>query len=761
MPLMLRRTFGALLLLFSILLTTALAATPSPWTGRSLAGALRELSGADVQFVFSSRLLPDSLTVGDLAGPLSPTDPVALARTLLASRGLGLDPIGNGVFAVVRIGPAPSPPLRDSPAAPDLAEIVVSASRYRFEDATASVARLAGTDLADTPGIGEDPLRSLAQLPGIVQSDLSAQSHVRGGEEGETLTLLDGFPLRRVFHLPGYQTPFSVIDAGLVRSADIYTGGFPARYGNRMSAVFDLRSIDSSDEPAHSIGIDSFNASARAAGDGPGGFDWLASARIGTLSPLLQAFAPSAGNPHYNDSYVRAGFGDADTLRLTGNFLRARDELSIKDARHGEQAQIEDLLRYYWLRADRNFGERVSATLWLGQSVIDSMRDGQLDNPSQAVGSVLDVRNSTLWDLRAQVNWELSDAHLFEFGGEFTREYASYRYDASARYTEDIAALFGRSSSFERHAHLDPRRNRSSAFTAYRWRVTDRITAEAGLRAQLVVTESESRWGSTDPRLGLHWQLNPSTQLHLNWGRYHQIDEIQELKVEDGLITFPPPQRSEHLIVGMQHQLANGVGLRLEAYSKQQTKPRARFENLFDRRTILPEIAPDRIGIEPGFARIRGVELSGDYRSPHWRGWLSGGWARAEDTESGIETLRSWDAGWSTTAGGAWDRGPWSASATLALHQGFPTTALLQTPTGSVIDERNGTRLPRFLNLNLRMDYSQKVALGEIRYSAELLNSLDQPNDCCTDLVRSADGFTLRRLHGLPLLPSLGVRWSW
>ncbi len=77
---------------------------------------------------------------------------------------------------------------------------------------------------------------------------------------------------------------------------------------------------------------------------------------------------------------------------------------------------------------------------------------------------------------------------------------------------------------------------------------------------------------STDPRLGLQWQLNPSTQLHVNWGRFHQIDEIQELKVEDGLVTFPPPQQSEHLILGVEHQLANGVGLRLEAYSKQQSQ---------------------------------------------------------------------------------------------------------------------------------------------------------------------------------------------
>lgn len=759
---MFRRLVRGVFVIAPFIATAAFGGQASYWAGRSLTSALRELSSPAARFVFSSRLLPESLTVGDIPSLPAGSDALTTARILLASRGLGLEPVGNSVYAIVRMDPAPPP--RAGPTAPgrsDLQEIIVSASRYRFADSTASFAGLEASDLADRPGVGEDPMRALGQLPGMVQTAGSAQSHVRGGEEGETLILLDGFPLRRVFHLSGYQAPFSVIDADLIRSADIYTGGFPARYGNRMSAVFDLRTIDATDEPAHSIGVDAFNASARIAGVNGANVGWLASARVGTLSPLLQTFAPSVGNPRYTDSYLRAGFGEADTLRVTGSFLWARDEFSIADAKRGERGDIEDLLRYIWVRADRNFGPTVSATAWLGQSEIQSHREGELDDPDEAAGSVRDVRHSTLWDLRAQLGWSPSDSHLFEFGGEFTHESAVYRYDAAARYTSATAALFDRSSSFERHTAIAPRRNRSAAFAAYRWRLTDRITAEAGMRAQYVATESESGEWSTDPRLGLRWQVAPATRLHVNWGRYHQIDEVQELKVEDGLSAFPPAQRSEHLIVGVEHRLAAGIGLRLEGYSKQQSQPRERFENLFNRRTLLPEIAPDRIAIAPDFARIRGVELSADYRVPGWHGWAGGGWFRAEDSVAGVLTPRSWDPGWSANAGGAWDRGPWSASATLTVHRGFPSTALIRTPVGSVLGERNGTRLPRYVNLDLRVDYHQSVALGEVRYSAELLNSLNQANDCCTDLASDADGFSLRRLHGLPLLPSVGVRWTW
>jgi hypothetical protein len=165
-----------------------------------------------------------------------------------------------------------------------------------------------GDSLAAQPGIGEDAIRALGRLPGLAQNGISAQSSIRGGESGELLTLLDGFPLRQAFHIPGYQSVFGVLDPGLIDEAEVYTGGFPVRYGNRMGGVFDLSTIDATQEPRTALGLSVFNAMARSGGNLEiANVDWLAAARVGTLSPLIDALARDAGRPTYSDVYARAG----------------------------------------------------------------------------------------------------------------------------------------------------------------------------------------------------------------------------------------------------------------------------------------------------------------------------------------------------------------------------------------------------------------------------------------------------------------------
>jgi hypothetical protein len=145
--------------------------------------------------------------------------------------------------------------------------VVVEASRYAIAGSESEGAlRVAGIDLARQPEVAEDPIRALRHLPGVMQSSLSAASNLRGGETNEVLVLLDGFPLRQLYHLPGYQSPFSVLDEDLVGSIEAFTGGFPARYGNRLAGVFDIRSTDAGDAPRNSVGLSFFNARARMAG---------------------------------------------------------------------------------------------------------------------------------------------------------------------------------------------------------------------------------------------------------------------------------------------------------------------------------------------------------------------------------------------------------------------------------------------------------------------------------------------------------------
>ena len=139
--------------------------------------------------------------------------------------------------------------------------VVVEASRYALAaDAASGAQRIDAVDLANQPNVADDPIRALRRLPGVVQGGLSAASNLRGGETSEVLVLLDGFPLRQPFHLPGYQSPFSLLEEDLIDSIDVFTGGFPARYGNRLAGVFDIESAEAGQAPKTAIGISFINA---------------------------------------------------------------------------------------------------------------------------------------------------------------------------------------------------------------------------------------------------------------------------------------------------------------------------------------------------------------------------------------------------------------------------------------------------------------------------------------------------------------------
>jgi hypothetical protein len=114
--------------------------------------------------------------------------------------------------------------------------------RARFEEeAGATVIELARSDVERLPGLAEsDVLRAVEVLPGVIStSDFSASFNVRGGAADQNLILLDGIPIYNPFHLGGV---FSVFNTDMVERTELLAGGFPARYGGRVSSVLDVRS---------------------------------------------------------------------------------------------------------------------------------------------------------------------------------------------------------------------------------------------------------------------------------------------------------------------------------------------------------------------------------------------------------------------------------------------------------------------------------------------------------------------------------------
>jgi hypothetical protein len=655
---------------------------------------------------------------------------------------------------------APELDVRLEPDGLQLAEVVVSTSRYAIDRAGALGAlNIDGDTLAFQPVIGEDALRALGRLPGIAQNGMSAQSNIRGGETGELLTLLDGFPLRQAFHHPAYQNVFGVIDPGLVGDAVVYTGGFPVRYGNRMGGVFDLGTVNADHTPTSAVGLSVFNAMGRNAGRlEKFNLDWLGAARVGTLRPLVELVDKESTRPSYADVYARVGYGEPDRLRVSANILWTRDELGIDRDGYGETAQMESRNRYLWLRADRDFTDEIQAIFWLGHSTIDSFRKGSIAREDVSTGEVEDQRSSQYRELRGRVTWQLASRHWLEGGFEWTDEGAVYRYAASAAYAPAVAELFGIDDSLERQTTLRPDRERVSVFAGYRWQVLDSLTSEFGLRTQRTITAgSTAESWLLDPRFSLRWELSSAWELRAHWGRFHQTDEVHELKIEDGLNSFPEAQESDHIIFGVDHRLSNGLALRAEAFRKFQRDPRPRFENMLDPLTLLPEIGPDRVEIAPTAGSVRGAEISAiaDGATLSW--WAGFSWSKAEDGLQGVRVKRSWDQTWAVTAGVDWIRGDWRFGAAATSHRGWPTTLIEDSELGT----RNGARFGTRAALDLRAEYRRPLSVGSLALTFELMNAVNIGNTCCYKLIPGEDGsFTTRTSDWLPLVPSIGALWE-
>jgi outer membrane cobalamin receptor len=136
-----------------------------------------------------------------------------------------------------------------------LDEVVVMADEPTLvEDVQMSKISVPITTIKSMPALfGEvDILKTLQLLPGI-QSGAEGTSgiYVRGGGPDQNLILLDGVPVYNASHLFGF---FSVFNSDAVKHVDVYKGGFPARYGGRLSSVLDIRMKEGNMQEWHGEG---------------------------------------------------------------------------------------------------------------------------------------------------------------------------------------------------------------------------------------------------------------------------------------------------------------------------------------------------------------------------------------------------------------------------------------------------------------------------------------------------------------------------
>ena len=728
-----------------------------------LADALVRLQAQGHRIVFSAALVPSDLEIEVASVTL------ANVRRALPAAGLQMEQAdGYWLVTTAPVGDAPAPPPPEIVLTVDeeIETIIVTGTRHRLpqRSVTGSTTTVLADEVSMVPVLAGDAMRITNRLPGVSSVGVSARPRVRGGLQDELLIMVDGVELLDAFHLADFQSVFSTIDDRTVDAIDVYTGGFPVRYGNRMSGVMEVSTLKQADKPGTEVGLSIFSLFANKRGSLGEKTDYLVSARRGNLDLVTKVVNSSVGTPRYHDAYARLSHQLSDSMQLFGGIFYTRDDVSLEDDDKSAKSDVDS--RYLWTRVDIDHTPQLSSSSVF--TYTDTKREKNQFSPEEDEDAqgFLDYRQKTRkYALRTDLSYQLGE-RLMEFGWQV--EYARSEYDATAVISHgDLGVILGGEESFAFDIHTDPKGWAGGAYWSGEFPLGQRWVLQPGIRWDFQEYDPQRSSDHVSPRVGLKYSPSQTFTLRVDAGRFHQPQGIHELQASDGVDSFFRPQRSDHFIAGFEWVVLPDWELRAEVYEKQYRHTRARFENLFNPFVMIPELEPDRVGFAPDRARAKGVDV--EIRravGERFSGILRYSYMDAEDRIDSVWIPRRWSQRHTWNAIVTWEAENYTLAAAATWHTGWrsarPPESIGEDETLLIVDVLNNFELPEYLSIDLSISRTWELGRSTLTVFADITNILNRDNLAGIDYdLDDEDGvflFTPDEETLMPLVPSIGVR---
>ena len=740
-------------------------------TGAPLGGARVELVGTRFATVSSDRgfFSLSGVPMGDYTARISR---LGFRPTLVSRLRLGVD---------VDL-PTLDVPLELAPVS--LAAVVVTPGYFgMMESGLAAPQTMSRARIETVPQIGEDIYRAVNRLPGVTSNDFSADFYVRGGSGSELYVTLDGLELVEPFHLKDLGGGLSIIDSRAMGGVELITGGFSAEYGDRLTGVFGMRSLDPTTERARtSLGLSVMNARLMSQGHFAGGRGgWLLSARRGYLDLALKlANAADSLEPRYYDLFAKAQYDLGAAGRIAIHGLDAGDALTYLDT---PDPSIRSRYRssYGWITWSGPVGPRLRQQTVASVGRLSWRRDGEAIDRGTVTALVDDNRSLTIGGVRQDWSLHLTDRALVKFGADVKRGAAEYDYWSHVlRYGVEYTPSATLVPRWDTTAiTTSPRGTRLGAYVAPRIRPLSSVTMEVGLRYD---RSSHTDDEVVSPRLNLAWQPRLGTTLRGAWGQYAQSQPLSGLQALDGVDEFSQAERAEHRVIGLDQSLPKGLMARAELYERRLSDPRPRFLSAGPSIEVFPEITWDRVRIAPTSGLARGAELLISRDIGGRTDWSVGyALASASDRIDGRDVPRSTDQRHTFTADWAFRPASnrWRFSVAGVWHSGWPYTpaiVVVDTLENSpsifsiqptwVPGDLNSERLPAYRRLDARYTRYFDTRSGRVSMFLEVYNLLDIHNrrgyhtNLSVDPQRRRVTFGRGREDWIPRLPTFGLTYE-
>jgi hypothetical protein len=668
-----------------------------------------------------------------------------------------------------------------------LAQEVVTPGFYGImSQSVAAPQTLTREDIETGAQLVEDLYRAATRIPGVASNDLSSAFHVRGGSNDELYATLDGVELLEPFHLKDFDGGLSILDVGAIGGVSLTTGGYGAEYGDRMSGVFEMRTVDTRPErPITTLAVSLTNLRGMSQGsfdDGKGG--WLLSARRGYLEYALKLANEDNLKPTYFDGLAKVEYRLGDKHALSAHLLVAQDGMHLVDGPDDPVLDSEYSSRYAWLRWNADWSERVLSRTLFSFGNLEWQRHGIGISPLDDVQNltVADDRSYNTGGVRQDWSFALSEQLYLRAGFQFAAQTGHYDYYRTERPAIIVDNRFSLRYDTTQ-VNLDPDGSRMGAYVTQRLRLWSPLTVEAGVRYDRY-THSDDAW--LDPRVSASLRLGTSTTLRAAWGIYHQAEQLYRLQVQDGVSQFGEPERSEHRIVGVEQTLFHGLTARVEAYDK-KLEVRPRFISLDHRLDGFPELGADRVLTRATTGNARGIEFFVKNSGEPFEWSASYGLAEARDRlQDGTWVPRDYDQRHAINADIAYrPSSSWRFATAWQYHSGWPITGYdyvresnANNVEAAVIEGRNGPayaitrkfhrrnsdRLPAYHRLDARLSRQFTTKRGRVLVYVDVFNVYNRSNPRALDRFvtfnNGVPNFGNDIDEQIPRLPSIGITWD-
>lgn len=438
------------------------------------------------------------------------------------------------------------------------------------QETTVSFKSLLPEEIRRSPGSAEDIFRVMQSLPGVATAGgKSAQLIVRGGSPDENLTLLDNVEIYNPIHFARTGESMgiiSIINPSLLKEVDFMTGGFPAKYGDKMSSVFEMNMKDGNKEMMNS----DLNANLGGFGammDGPV-FDkgsMVLSIRRGFFDMLTSLMNKPAA-PRYYDAVGKLTYDLDSRNRISVIGFYYLDQISREGTTQGmsEQPKYDYITRDdYGSASGLNWRWLVSSDIFmLTTASFTSNGWNTLQGTISDRGLKGDDIRENEYSLKSEFNYQASRSLDVKVGGMVKLIDSRHRAWTPEDTTRSGQLIPATSISYNPNMTEKP-----SVFLQTTFRPVSFLSISGGVRYDYFAFNKE---GNVSPRISASLHLTEKTSLNAAFGTFYQTPATYQIAL-DPVNQLLKSSRAEHYIVGIEHRLGDDSKATVEVYRKELT----------------------------------------------------------------------------------------------------------------------------------------------------------------------------------------------